>query len=52
MMENFSASLIEDVRHERSLTVLLSLSDEGILKQSGSTDREVFSKKSCIGKTT
>ena len=34
-MEKYFSSLFEDVRHERSLILLLSLTDEGILKQSG-----------------
>ena len=40
-MENYFISLFEDVRHERSLILLLSLADEGILKQSGFTNEEV-----------
>ena len=40
-MENYFISLFEDVRHERSLFLLLSLTDEGILKQSGFTIYEI-----------
>ena len=40
-MENYFISLFEDVRHERSLILLLSLTDEGILKQSGFTITEI-----------
>ena len=40
-MENYFISLFEDVRHERSLILLLSLTDEGILKQSGFTSNEI-----------
>ena len=40
-MENYFISLFEDVRHERSLILLLSLTDEGILKQSGFTNNEI-----------
>ena len=36
-MENYFIPLFEDVRHERSLILLLSVTDEGILKQSGFT---------------
>ena len=40
-MENYFISLFEDVRHERSLILLLSLTDEGTLKQSGFTINEI-----------
>ena len=41
-MENYFISLFEDVRHERScLILLLSLTDQGILKQSGFTINEI-----------
>ena len=40
-MEKYFISLIEDVKHERSLILLLSLTDEGILKQSGFTINEI-----------
>ena len=40
-MENYFISLFEDVRHERSLILLLSLTDEEILKQSGFTINEI-----------
>ena len=34
-MENYFSSLFEDVRHGRNLILLLSLTDERIIKQSG-----------------
>ena len=40
-MENYFISLFEDVRHKRSLILLLGLTDEGILKQSGFTINEM-----------
>ena len=40
-MEKYFISLFEDVRLERSLILLLSLTDEGILKQSGFTINEI-----------
>ena len=39
-MEAYFSNLSEDVRHERSLIVLLSLTDPDILKQSKFTDDE------------
>ena len=39
-MEQYSATMFEDVRHERSLLLLLSLTDSDILKQSKFTDDE------------
>ena len=43
-MENFS-TMFEDVRHQRSL--ILSLTDPDILKQSKVTVDEIEIKKSC-----
>ena len=40
-MEAYFASILEDVRHERRLIFLLSLTDPDILKQSKFTDDEV-----------
>ena len=40
-MENYFSNLFEDVRHERSLILLLSLTDPDILKQSKFTDDEI-----------
>ena len=40
-MENYFLSIFEDLRHERRLILLLSLTDESILKQSGFTDDEI-----------
>ena len=34
-MENHFATMFEDIRHERSLTLLLSVTDEDISNQSG-----------------
>ena len=33
--------MFEDYRYERTLTLVLSLTDEGILKQSGFTENEL-----------
>ena len=40
-METFFATIFEDVRHERSLILLLSLVEPTILKQSKFTDHEI-----------
>ena len=40
-MEHFSAVLLEDVRHERSVIILLSLTDPDILRQNKFTDFEI-----------
>ena len=40
-MEAYFATILEDVRHERSLLLLLSLTDPVILKQSKFTDDEI-----------
>ena len=40
-MEAYFATMFEDARHERSLILLLSLTDPDILKQSKFTDDEV-----------
>ena len=40
-MEQYFATMFEDVRHERSLILLLSLKESDILKQSELTDDEV-----------
>ena len=40
-MEAYFATMFEDVRHERSLILLLSLTDPDILKQSKFTDDEI-----------
>ena len=40
-MEQFFATMFEDVRHERSLILFFSLTDPDILKQSKFTDFEV-----------
>ena len=39
-MDQFFATLFQDVRHETSLILLLSLTDPDILKQSKFTDHE------------
>ena len=41
MMENYFATLFEDFRHEWSVIILLSLTDEGILKHAGISDHEL-----------
>ena len=40
-MEAYFDNIFEDVRHERSLILLLSLTDPDILKQSKFTDDEI-----------
>ena len=40
-MEQYFSNLFEDVRHERSLILSLSLTDPDILKQSEFTDDEI-----------
>ena len=40
-MEAYFNTIFEDVRHERSLILLLSLTDPDILKQSKFTDNEI-----------
>ena len=40
-MEAYFNTIFEDVRHERSLILLLSLVEPGILKQSKFTDPEI-----------
>ena len=40
-MEAYFNTIFEDVRHERSLLLLLSLVEPNILKQSKSTDHDV-----------
>ena len=40
-MEAYSATTFEDVRHDRSITLLLSLTDTVILKQSKFTDDKI-----------
>ena len=40
-MEAYFATVFEDVRHERSLILLLSLTEPDILKQSKITDDEI-----------
>ena len=40
-MEQYFSTMFEDVRHERSLMLLLSITDPDILKQSKFTDDEI-----------
>ena len=40
-MDLYFATIFEDVRHERSLIILLSLTDPDILRQSKFTDHEL-----------
>ena len=40
-MEAYFSILFEDIRHERSLILLLSLTDSDILKQFKFTDNEI-----------
>ena len=45
LMEQYFSNLFEDVKYERSLSLLLSLVELDILKQSKFTDNEVSIKK-------
>ena len=47
-MEGYFATIFEDVRHERSLILLLSLTDPDILKQSKFTDHEINLLKNLV----
>ena len=40
-MDQYFATIFEDIRHERSLILLLSLVEPDILKQSKFTDHEI-----------
>ena len=40
-MERYFATIFEDVRHERSLILLLNLVEHSILKPAGFTDHEI-----------
>ena len=40
-MEQYFNTIFEDIRHERSLILILSLTDPDILKQSKFTDDEI-----------
>ena len=40
-MESYFANIFEDIRHERSLILLLSLTDSNILIQYGFKDDEI-----------
>ena len=40
-METYFATIFEDIRHERSLILLLKLVEPSILKQSKFTDHEI-----------
>ena len=44
-MEAYFNTIFEDVRHERSLILLLSLVEPSILKQSKFTDQKIETKK-------
>ena len=41
-MEQYFATMFEDVRHERSLILILSLAEPDILKQSKFSDDEII----------
>ena len=45
-MEEYFTTIFEDVRHERSLILLLSITDPDVLKQSKFTDDEINITKS------
>ena len=40
-MDQYFATIFKDIRHERSLILLLSLVDPDILRQSNFTDHEI-----------
>ena len=40
-MEQYFNTIFEDIRHERSLILLLSITDPDVLKQSKLTDDEI-----------
>ena len=40
-MEKYFLTLFEDVRYERTLILILSLTDEGVLNQAGFTENEI-----------
>ena len=40
-MEQYFTRLFDNIHHERSLILLLSLTDSNILKQAGFTDKEI-----------
>ena len=44
-MDQYFNTIFEDIRHERSLILLLSLLEPNILKQSNFTDHEIETKK-------
>ena len=46
-MEAYFSNLFEDITHERSLILFLSLTDPDILKQSKFIDHEIDIKKPC-----
>ena len=47
-MEQFFSTMFEDVRHERSLLILLSLTDPDKMKQSNFTDDEIRIMKNLL----
>ena len=50
-MEQYFSKLFEDVRHERSQVLLLSLTDPNIVKQTKFTDHELKTVKNvALGK--
>ena len=52
-METYFSNLFEDIRYERSLILLLSLTNPDDLKQSKFTDDEINkAKNSCFRKIT
>ena len=46
-MEDYFATLLEDIRHERSLKALLSITDPDTIKRRTFTDHEL-SKKNLV----
>ena len=51
-MEAYFATMFEDVKHERSLFLLISLTDPDILRQSKFTDHEISIIKDTFRKIT
>ena len=47
-MEQYFSNLFEDIRHERSLILLMSLVEPDILKQSNFTDHEIIIKNGLV----
>ena len=51
-MEQYFSTMFEDVRHKRSLILLLSITDPDILRQSKFTDDEIDITRTLASSTT